>query len=621
MVIPFKRFGFLLTAMVGLGLALPQNTSFEYARIDGGYDDYTRKPTDQFTLAGRCQGRTYGELRRNRSGLGQYFDRDLVAQDQRLTLLHHVEDRNGNVITSEARILAKYQGGLEGNTDNMHAQQASITFTQYLPVALADGEAGSALSVQQNVTNANYIIQRSPAGVWSAMGTGVSAGTGFIGGPNKGAVGLDGAIYVGGTFTAMSGVANTLHIAKWTPSTATWSALGTGATGASVYGIATAPDGQLVACGDIATGFGGVANTVHIARWTGSAWQSITPLGVANGIVYAVAFDNLGNLYATGAFTSINGVAANRIAKMTPAGVWSALSTGLSTNFGWALATDAANNVYVGGDFAGPFLRLTKWNGTAFVAVGGAADGAPSAFSIAPNGDVYMDGVFTTLNGVAFSGIARWNGTQWNALSTGISAPVGGYSLLYDRTSSLLYAGGQFTVAGGVTLPDSLAVWNGAAFVYPDVNLPGAAIPAILLRGLDGTLYVAFTTTGTATAAGTTTVTNPGTARSYPTIILTGPTATAARIFSITNPTTNRAIYLNLTMNPGETVTLVFKPDQLSFTSTFQGNIANTILPGSTTADFFLQPGANTINVFSADSTVTATLYYRPAYLSMDDVP
>jgi hypothetical protein len=66
---------------------------------------------------------------------------------------------------------------------------------------------------------------------------------------------------------------------------------------------------------------------------------------------------------------------------------------------------------------------------------------------------------------------------------------------------------------------------------------------------------------------------------------------------------------------------MVFQPDNLSFTSDFQGNIAGAILGGSNEADFFLQPGANSIAFLSGSSTVTATLSWRPAYASMDDVP
>jgi hypothetical protein len=100
-----------------------------------------------------------------------------------------------------------------------------------------------------------------------------------------------------------------------------------------------------------------------------------------------------------------------------------------------------------------------------------------------------------------------------------------------------------------------------------------------------------------------------------------GPSSGTARIWSIINYTTNRAIYLNLTLNVGEIATLIFTPDNLSFTSTFQGNIAKAVLPGSNTAEFYLQPGANVVNLLSASTTVVAVISFRPAYVSLDDVP
>ncbi len=93
MVVPFRYFGFFLTALIGLGLAPPQNVATEYARIDGGYDDYTRKPSRQFTIQGNFESRAeYLSLRQQRGGLGRLLDRDLVAQDQRLVLLREVVD-------------------------------------------------------------------------------------------------------------------------------------------------------------------------------------------------------------------------------------------------------------------------------------------------------------------------------------------------------------------------------------------------------------------------------------------------------------------------------------------------------------------------------------------------
>ena len=167
MVIPFRKYGFILTAMIGLGLAVPQNVATDYARIDGSYDDYTRKPARQFTLTGRFQGRTYAELRRNRSGLAQLLDRDLIGQDQRLTLQRWIEDRNGNIVSGTVRTLAKYESGLGGNTDNSHAETAPITFTQYLPNILSDGESGASLGVQTSVASVSGVAERLSNGICS----------------------------------------------------------------------------------------------------------------------------------------------------------------------------------------------------------------------------------------------------------------------------------------------------------------------------------------------------------------------------------------------------------------------------------------------------------------------
>src|SRR3990170_1760578 len=50
--------------------------------------------------------------------------------------------------------------------------------------------------------------------------------------------------------------------------------------------------------------------------------------GGANGIVYSIAVSSDGSVYASGAFTTIGGVAANRIAKWNGTS-WSALGSGL----------------------------------------------------------------------------------------------------------------------------------------------------------------------------------------------------------------------------------------------------------------------------------------------------
>jgi len=451
------------------------------------------------------------------------------------------------------------------------------------------------------------------------MGTGAATA-----GVETVATSLSGIVYVGGIFSAMGGITNTRGIAQWSTITQAWTAMGTGAAGAgtTVYAIAVAPNGDVYVGGDF-TGMGGVALTSQLAKWNGSAWSSITAAGVPNGSIQGLAFDSLGNLYATGFFTSINAVAANRIAKMTTAGVWSALSTGLN-GAGYCLAIDTANNVYVGGTFtlAGGIantIRIAKWSGSAFTPLGGGLDDTVRSLAFDSAGGLYVAGSFLNTGAIALVRIARWNGAQYTQLSSGANAAVS--KVGWNATEQRLYVGGAFTVAGGVTFPDAFAIWNGSAFVFPDVDLPASSIVNGFAFGVDGVLYLGFSQLGTATVGGVTTVTVLGTARSYPTIRLTGPTGGApARVWNAINVTTNRAIYMNYLMQVSESATLTLKPDAISFISTVQGNVANTLLPGSNVADFFLAPGANTIQFLSADSTVVATLFYRPAFASLDDV-
>jgi Phage tail protein len=187
----------------------------------------------------------------------------------------------------------------------------------------------------------------------------------------------------------------------------------------------------------------------------------------------------------------------------------------------------------------------------------------------------------------------------------------------------MVYATGSFAgVSGGVAFPDGVARYNGSAWTTIGIDTP--AISGTINASLatpDGSLYLVYSGTGNSTAEGVTVVTNLGTAKTYPTVIIKGPSSGTARNYSIVNYTTNRAIYLNLTISAGETVKLVLTPDNLSFVSDTQGPIASVVLPGSNEADFFLQPGANSIAFFSASSTVTATIQWRPAYASIDDVP
>lgn len=620
MVMKFKDFGFLLTAIVGLGLANPFNAATEYARIDGGDDDYTRKPTRQFTLSGQFQGGLdYLDLRAKRGGLARLLDRDLIGQDQRLLLRREVVDPCGVVQSSTCQIIGKYQGGLSGNTDNQVAEQAALTFVQYMPTILADGESGAALSAQTTISNTDYIIKRSPAGVWSAPGGGTGAVFAVV-------RGLDGKVYLAGNFANWGGNANSDNVVAYDPVAGTYAPLSTGTNG-EVDALAVLPDGRIV-LGGAFTLAGGVANTVRIAVYDPVA-NTFAALGTgaSTNNVLALAVDATGNIYAGGSFGAMGGVANTlRLAKWTGA-AWTALSTGADGTVN-ALKVGLNGILYITGQFnnlgAVPALQIGSWNATtaAFSAMGtGLNSTGGRALAAGPNGLIYVGGIFTLAGGISGTAhVAQWNGITFQPLGVGLGSDV--LALSVDP-QGIVYATGSFAgVSGGVAFPDGVARWNGAAWTTIGVDTP--AISGTINASLampDGSLYLVYSGTGNSSAEGITTITNPGTARTYPIVTIKGPSSGTSRIYSLINYTTNRAIYLNLTINAGETAVLSLQPDNLSFSSDFQGNIASAILPGSTTADFFLQPGANSIACFSASSTVTATIAFRPAYASLDDVP
>ncbi len=121
--------------------------------------------------------------------------------------------------------------------------------------------------------------------------------------------------------------------------------------------------------------------------------------------------------------------------------------------------------------------------------------GAFTVYAVAVlDGNVYVGGDFTTIDGVAANYIARWNGTAWNALGSGVNATV--YALAVRGTD--LYVGGTFTQAGGASAR-RVARWDGAAW-YPlgvsagNANGTSNAVFALAVSGTNVYVGGQFTT-------------------------------------------------------------------------------------------------------------------------------
>ena len=113
----------------------------------------------------------------------------------------------------------------------------------------------------------------------------------------------------------------------------------------------------------------------------------------------------------------------------------------------------SGSDVYVGGNFTmaggSPANYAAKWNGTGWSALGGGLNWhfpSVGGSALAAKGlDVYVGGVFTAAGAVSANYIAKWNGSSWGALGSGLNNMVSAIG----ASGTDVYVGGQFTTAGG----------------------------------------------------------------------------------------------------------------------------------------------------------------------------
>ncbi len=147
--------------------------------------------------------------------------------------------------------------------------------------------------------------------------------------------------------------------------------------------------------------------------------------------------------------------------------------TGASVNAIAVVGTD----VYVGGDISSmsgnpTASHIAKWNGTSWEALGSGVDGVVRAITVSGS-DVYVGGQFTTAGGISSPGIARWDGSAWHSVGGGL-AVVGTPNVRAIAVSgSNIYAGGAFTDANGNTSADYIAMWDGASWNALGTGLNG----------------------------------------------------------------------------------------------------------------------------------------------------
>ncbi|MCB9878617.1 MAG: hypothetical protein H6835_13550 [Planctomycetes bacterium] len=341
----------------------------------------------------------------------------------------------------------------------------------YTLLPLSNGRlivGGSFYSVDGGVIASAHVAQWDGTG-WRTMGTGV-------GNLVSDACELPGGdVVIVGLFLYASGVlANGL--ARWDG--AAWSTpypLLTQLASPAVQRCAVGANGRLCIAGFLGAGFRGVA------EWDGLRWSAPAE-GIDGGVSAAVAGPD-GDVFLGGGFHALPGLRTDCIARWDGAS-WHALGAGLQGAV-QAIAVTPAGLVYAGGLFesagAVAAMHVAMWNGSAWQPLGGGithasyANGGSlvEAMAVLPSGDLVVAGSFDAVDGLAVSGVARWDGVSWHTMGNGLG--IGATRALAVRGSAVYAGGTQGVIRWDGTAWSSFGGWiNGpveALAFLPDGQL------------------------------------------------------------------------------------------------------------------------------------------------------
>jgi hypothetical protein len=291
------------------------------------------------------------------------------------------------------------------------------------------------------------VAQAAPLqGEWEAL-------NGLSGGTVK-ALALHGHyVYAGGSFTTASGVGAVNGVARYDLYTGTWAAVGSGVDSITssndVRSLAVTANGDLWA-GGYFQHMGSATGPGVLARWDGAAWQPAPASPIGGGSVLQLASDG-STVYVGGAFSGYTG-------RITPAGTWSSLGSGLNNPADSVAIDSVTGDVYFGGGFTHalnddsepvPNTRyVARWTGMQWEAALTGVDGPYGPWVAARGGTSYV-------------GERSGNGDVL-APSSGAWTPLGSAPFGMYPMRSLGFAGSTL-VAGGAALPHVLS-WDGSSW-------------------------------------------------------------------------------------------------------------------------------------------------------------
>ena len=310
-----------------------------------------------------------------------------------------------------------------------------------------------------NATERNYVSRINTDGNLDA---GFNPGTGANNTIQSLAIQSDGKIIIAGLFTFFNGIARS-RIARLNTDGSLDASFNSG-TGANlpIQTCAIQSDGKIIIGGDFTSFNGTAANRIARLNSNGSLDAGFNTGTGANITIQTIAIQSDGKIIISGDFISFNGTARNRVARLNTDGsldVSFTPGTGANNTIR-ASAIQSDGKIIIGGDFitynGATRIRITRLNTDgsldAGFNTGAGANNSIRTCAIQGDGKIVVGGLFTSYNGTVASRIARLNTD--GSLDAGFNIGTGANNTIFSaniQSDGKIIIGGGFTSYNGTT--------------------------------------------------------------------------------------------------------------------------------------------------------------------------
>ncbi len=231
------------------------------------------------------------------------------------------------------------------------------------------------------------------------------------------AVQNDNKIIIGGDFSTFNSLTKS-YLVRLNPTGSLDNTFGIGYGPTDpVRGILIQPDGKILICGDFTVFNTKTANHIVRLNIDGTIDTSFLPLSGGNGNIYSMELQSDNKILIAGSFTTYDGVARNRVARLNTDGTLDtsfAIGAGANNTVS-SLIIQSDGKIIIGGNFttfAGvSSTRITRLNANgsrdASFTSGAGANASVETLALEANGKILIGGSFTKFNNINRNYIAR----------------------------------------------------------------------------------------------------------------------------------------------------------------------------------------------------------------------